>query len=165
MSNPICWWNLRNLFDQNIQKALTSRKWGIDKLDKVGEELKEKFVNKQRPSLRRQNKNDGQLILFNWNCTISGFNFTETKFILRPAYRDSTIGCMTACLITWRGHVTWSHGRSGYKYPALNQKWQLFAPAQVPNYPRLNSFTLNFKVLFSSCFTNSCFPLEWTKLF
>ena len=165
MTNPICWCNLRNLFEQNIQRALAGRKWGIDKLDKMGEELKEKFVNKQHPSLRRRYKIDGQFILFNWNCTISGFNFMETRFILRPAYRDSTIGCTTTCLVTWGGHVTWSHGRSGYKYPALNHKLQLVAPAHVPNYPRLYSFTLNFEVLFSSCLTHSCFPLERTKFF
>ena len=28
---------------------------------------------------------DWQLDLFGWNCTISGFNFVETKFLIRPA--------------------------------------------------------------------------------
>ena len=48
---------------QNKQKVLAGRRWQKCKLDKVARKLIQKFVNKQ-PSLQRQEKIDGQLILF-----------------------------------------------------------------------------------------------------
>ena len=48
-------------------------------------ELIKMFKNQQQPSLRLQDKTDGQLNLYSWKCTISGCIFTETKNLISSA--------------------------------------------------------------------------------
>ena len=60
-------------------------------------------------------------------------------------------------------HVTCSRDQTGYKYPALCHKFQLLAPAHLPNYSRLNSFTLNFELLFNSLFQLPILFFLWSE--
>ena len=69
----------------SIQRALAGRKRRKDELDKVAAELIQMFVKKQQPPLRRQDKINGQLNLFCWNCPSLRIKITETKNSYSPS--------------------------------------------------------------------------------
>ena len=106
MIYPVGWLNLGNTFGRDKPGALASRRWRKDSLDKLALKSIREFANEFWPTLPRQDKIDRQLDLSSWICTISRFNFTETKILTRPAQRDFPSGYMTTCSVTWRGQVT-----------------------------------------------------------
>ena len=59
--------------------------------------------------------------------------------------------------------VTWSRDQMGYKYLEFSYKFQLFAPAHLPNYLRRKYLTLNFKLLFFSFLTISIPLFFWSE--
>ena len=60
-------------------------------------------------------------------------------------------------------HVTWSRDQLGYKNPAHSCIFHLFAPVHLNNYPRRNSFTLDFELLFTFFLTLPILFFLWTS--
>ena len=101
-------------------------------------------------------KIDGQHKSCGWNCTFSRVNFTETKILLRPAWRDFPIGCMTTCSVTWPGHVT-KRGMNTQSSAKIFSG-QLPVTCLFSRCETLIHFTSNW------CWKRSSFFFEWAKM-